>query len=964
MKTPLFSLLFVFVLSFQVAFSSNFDIESYKLDNGLTIILNHDSNQNKVFGSVAVKAGSVNDPADATGMAHYFEHLIFNGTTNVGTVNWEAEKVHYNKIIELYEVLYNNPDSPDRDAIIKQINEESKAQAKYYQTKEQVSLLESIGATGINAGTSKDRTTYFSYFPACQSEAWLKIYANKFQNPVFRNFQAELETVYEEYNMYAEDAFDNFSTVTNKNMWEDSPYGREIIGYNEHLKNPSLKKLIEFYETWYVPENMALVIIGNFDKNVIKNQIEETFGKWEAKPLKKPLEIEKVELKKKKNIRLREMPFNYARWCFNAPYMGDEDEDKVMILSQVLSNPSKIGVLDQLETDGDVIQIGSGYSAYKHASMLFIDAIPNFDLNQMRQLTASDIDKQIFDKIDEIKKGKIDESLLKSVKDSYIMDFCLGSENHIARLYQFLDYFITGEDYQNINNRIEKIESITVDDIIEVANKYLSDTNLEVSSTTGSIKLKEMKKPEIDPVIQVDQEPSVFAKEVSKIASAVEYQPVYLDLKNDIQRHRLADKVDLYYKKNTQNDVFSLEIRYKVGTATIPTLDLAAQLMNNAGVRGNFEPHELKKRMGELGCRYRFSALENYLTVSISGREENLEEANKLISMATLMPDLDIKQFNSLLGSEMNSRKVQQNYNPNIAYAAQQYLLYGENSPFIDRPTWNDLSQVDINSLTRDFMNATKYEAIVHYYGATPFEETIERLNQSLAFAAGRLDAPEYFVRQCNQPGESTISIVNRPGIRQSSIYFMVPVTNNYTQDMVPKAQAFSLMMGGGLTNVFMEEFREYRSMAYSASAWIQTPTITGEPAFLSGFVGTQSDKTTDAIELGYTLLSDLPQKNQKAIGVRNSLTYGSSLRLPSDRYITYQIYNWEMMGFEEDPSKVFASELNNIDMDYFNNFFNEYIKDKPISVVVVGSRKDIDRKKLEEYGKVQNLNSNKLFKE
>lgn len=964
MKLLKLTLLIVVLLFSNIAFSANFDIESYTLDNGLTVILNHDISQNKVMGAVMVKAGSVNDPADATGMAHYFEHLIFNGTTNVGTVNWEAEKVHYNKIIDLYEQLHSNPDSPDRDAILKQINEESKAQAKYYQTKEQVSLLESIGARGINAGTSKDRTIFHSYFPACQSEAWLKIYANQFQNPVFRNFQAELETVYEEYNMYAEDAFDNIYSILAENMWKDSEYGRKVIGTEEHLKNPSLKKLIEFFETWYVPENMALILIGNFDKQNIKDQINSTFGKWEAKPLSKKQELKKVALAKRDNIRLRQMPYNYATWNYNAPYLGDDDYTKAVLISYMLSNSSATGILDQLETDGDLISVGAGVSAYQHASVFSISAIPNFNMTEMRQETAADIDDLIFDKLDELKDGKIDEKLLNSAKDSYIMDFCLGAESFYERLYYISNYVVLDKDPKLMNNKIDEIRSITLDDIVETANKYLTDTYLEVSSTTGTIKLKEMEKPNIDPVIQVDQEPSEFAREISKIAENVEYSPVYIDMQNDIKRHKLTDKVDLYYKQNTQNNVFSIEIRYKVGTSTIPTLDLAAELMNNAGVRGNYTPHEFKQKMGELGCRYNFSASENYLIVSITGREENLEQANKLISMATLMPDLDIKQFNSLLGAEMNSRKTQQNYNPDIAYAAMQYLVYGENSPYIDRPSWNDLSKIDINSLTHDFMEATRYEAIVHYYGASSFEKTIERLNQSLAFAAGRLDAPEYFVRECAKPSENSINIVNRPGIRQSSVFFMVPVTDSFSKQLTPKTDAFTLLYGIGLTNVFFEEFREYRSMAYNAEAGINTPLIMGKPAFVLGYVGTQSDKTTDVVELGFDLLSNMPQKTQKANGVRNSLTYGSSLTLPTDRDLSKVIYNWEMIGYEEDPSKIFAEELKSIDIDYINDFFNEYIKDKPISVVVVGSRKDIDRKKLGEYGKVSNLNSSKLFKQ
>ena len=175
--------------------ANSFNIESYQLENGLTVILNEDHSQTKVYGAIVTKAGSVNEPEDATGLAHYLEHVLFNGTTNVGTVNWEAEKVHYEKIIDLFEKLRETEDEDARNSIIKEINQESLAQGKYFQTKEFVLLLESIGASGINAATSYDRTFYHSSFPPSQSEAWLEIYATEFKKPVFRTFLAKLEKV-------------------------------------------------------------------------------------------------------------------------------------------------------------------------------------------------------------------------------------------------------------------------------------------------------------------------------------------------------------------------------------------------------------------------------------------------------------------------------------------------------------------------------------------------------------------------------------------------------------------------------------------------------------------------------------------------------------------------------------------------------------------------------------------------
>lgn len=941
-----------------------YQISTFKLDNGLTVILNADHSQTRVYGAVAVRAGGVNDPADATGLAHYLEHVLFNGTTNVGTINWEAEKVHYQKVIDLFEQLRETTDEAARNQIIQEINKASIEQGKYFQTKEFVLLLESIGATGINAATGYDYTFYHSIFPPAQSAAWLEIYANEFINPVFRNFQAELETVYEEFNMYAENPMQNFLSKTLSKMWEGSNYEKDIIGKGEHLKSPSLKKLIEFYNTWYVPENMALILVGDFQPEKIKSEIEVTFGKWEARPFTQNLQNKKISLQKKASIKLKETPYNIGMWSYNAPYLTDQEVVKMQLLSEVLSNNASTGVLDQLSTDGDVMAIGTMYMPMKDASIFAIQAVPNFDLSQMRQLAPSEIDDLIFDKINAIKKGKLDEASLNSVRDNYIRDFAVGMESFVTRGQMLMEYFISGKDPSTLNQYVDELMKVSPNDVVEMANRYLTNIYLETTSSRGEIKLKEIKKPNIEPVLQTVEEPSEFARYMADKMSPPLGNIPYLDFKKDIQRDWLAEKVQLYFKQNPQNDIFNLTIKYKAGTAEIPTLNLAAQLMNNAGIRGNYEPHELKKRMGELGCSYYFQASDNYLTVSISGREKNLEEACKLISMITLMPDLDIKQYNSLIGSEMNSRNVQRFSFESISAAARYFIIYGEKSPYIDRLSWNALSQININSLTADFMKATRYAASVHYVGSTPFEETKSRLLNSLAFASGRLDAPEFYIRPIKNWEENTIFVVNKPDTRQSNITLMVPAAKKFAIEQEAAIDAYSKYFGEGLGNIFFQEIREFRSMAYSAGASVIVPEKEGYVTFMGGSVATQSDKTNNAVEIIFSLINEMPLKRNKAEGVKNNMVYSAILGRPRDRYLTQHIENLEQLGYTQDPYQYHQTNFTRANIDYINQYYQENIKGQPIGVVIVGDKKKIDTKALEKFGKYQYLNSDKLFNE
>ena len=119
-----------------------------------------------------------------------------------------------------------------------------------------------MGGQGLNASTGYDQTEYHNSFPPSQLEKWLEIYSERLIDPVFRGFQTELEAVYEEYNMYNDDRGSRMREFIYEQAFGDHPYARPIIGLPEHLKNPQLSKLIDFYNTWYGPQNMSIILVG------------------------------------------------------------------------------------------------------------------------------------------------------------------------------------------------------------------------------------------------------------------------------------------------------------------------------------------------------------------------------------------------------------------------------------------------------------------------------------------------------------------------------------------------------------------------------------------------------------------------------------------------------------------------------------------------------------------------------
>ena len=323
-------------------------LTEYKLDNGLTVMLWEDHDQPDVTGYVAVRAGAMDEPAEYTGLAHYLEHMLFKGTQKIGALDWEKEKPYYEEIIRLYDEYAVTTDEAKRAELTTKINEASIEAAKYATVEDFFVLLDGIGATGVNAFTSYDMTCYHNSFPAANMYKWLTIFSDRLIDPVFRTFQAELENVFEEYNMYEDNPSTHVRKTLMSTIFAGHPYERDVIGLPEHLKNPRLSKLIDFYNTWYVPNNMALIIVGDFDTETTKPMIEETFGRLEYKELPARPTYVKTSFAGNPKHKFKMGYYPMVIWAYDGVNMTDEDLLPLQFVASLLNNSTNTGLLDKL----------------------------------------------------------------------------------------------------------------------------------------------------------------------------------------------------------------------------------------------------------------------------------------------------------------------------------------------------------------------------------------------------------------------------------------------------------------------------------------------------------------------------------------------------------------------------------------------------------------------------------------
>lgn len=948
-------------MSISLSVQANDNFIHYKLPNGLTVYLWEDNSQSYVTGAVAVRAGSIDEPLEYTGLAHYLEHVLFKGTEKIGSFDWEKEKPHYENIIKLYDEYAETTDPVKRAELEKKINDESLVAAQYAYTNEFSNLVQGMGGEGLNAGTGYDMTYYYNSFPAFQMEKWLDLYSERLINPVFRSFQAELENVFEEYNWYQDNNYTHINNFMYSHLYKGHPYERDIIGYPEHLKNPRLSKLIDFYNTWYVPNNMALILVGNFDTEIAKPLIEAKFSRLQAKELPKRPVYPEADFTGNPSYSAKIGYSPMVIWGYSGIPTAHEDELLLDFSLSLLSNSMNTGLLDKITLDGDVQYAGARLDSHRDQGRILIQSVPYYDSSQRRYDSNKATEKIVMQQVDKLKKGEIEDWLIESVRSAKLREYELTLENANNKLGLLRHIFAYNlpEDY--FLSMPEKTKSITKADIQRIVQKYLSGNHLTLSIEAGTPKKEKLKKPNIKPIDQPEGKRSEYAQYLAALPM-VETAAVYNDF-SEVKTVDLYDKIKLHYNENPQNDYFSLTLKYGVGTEKMPKLKYATSLMNSAGIMPSSDAQTVRRQLSELNASCSYSVTDDYFYIQLVGLEKNLEEICNIMTRQTLMPKLDDKQLNRVVGSELSSRLLFEQKNVDaLSGALLDYALYNEKSDYIDRLGLMDVYNLKISELTGEIIRATNYELDIHYVGKRPFDEISSVLKASLPLKEGVKASESPFVKERVAYDKSTIYFLSNSDAQQTQVYFYFE-GDNYTIKEDVAYKAFCEYLSGGFSGLLMQEIREKNSMAYTAAATFMTPPVQNKNAFFLGFVGTQPDKAADAIDVFMRILKDMPLHPDRIGDIKAYLKQSYLSNKPSFRSKSITFDSWQDLGYTEDPAKTNMAEIESLTFDDIVNFYESKVKGKPITIVIMGDGKLIDQKQIQtNHGKITKVSATKLF--
>lgn len=932
------------------------DAQHYELDNGLTIYLNQDTTVTNVFGAVVVNAGSKDESLEATGMAHYLEHMLFKGTTTLGTSDYEAEKVHLDSISWYYEKLGKTTEEEARKAIQLAINEQSVKAAQYGLPTEFEKLLKSIGSKGINAFTSYDMTFYHNEFPAHEIDKWLDLYATRFQNPVLRSFQSELEVVYEEKNRSADEFTNKLFERINNLLFPNNPYGQWMpIGKTEHLKNPPLKETYEFFNKHYVPNNMALVLTGNFDPEEVLPSIKARFGKLERKEYQKkkieaPTAVQGVKIE-----RVNYTPIFVGIMGFQTVAEGHPDRIAMDVCEYLLSNFEETGFMDQVMANNEVMFGGVFPNTYNEVGSIIIFYVPKIIVQSLKSA-----EKKVMAAFDKLRNGDFDENMLATAKINLSKTFQQELESIENRGIAIGEAFCRGEKWEDYLKYPQKIANVSKEDILRVAKQYLGDNYIKLVSKTGFPKKDKLTKPGFKPVVTDQKGESAYAKQFKEIPSK-SFKPKFIDFEQDVSTLEMEGGHKILATNNPVNNLFRLDFSFKIGTNHELSLNELSDIMNSVGA-GDYKLTDLKQQFANLGCTYTIYTSPNTLEINLEGEENNLAKALELLNLILTKPQYDANAKKLLLNGLQADRKLEKKTPNTVADALKDYAILGKESGYIKRSSIKEIKQTDLATWIDRFKEITsQYSTQIVFTGKTSGAELKGLLEEQLSLTKTAKEEEKIYLTTA-APQKNLIYFIDQKKARQSNIYFYVNGEKMKNEEFAIN-QAFNEYFSGGFSGLLMQEIREYRSLAYStwgSYSFGAKPDMSG---YLTTYIGCQADKTIEATKLMADLVSDLPAKEERIVNLQKSLKTKAMTSYPNFRFIANYILYYQRKGFQTDPNRTAYKEYEDLKMQGILDFHKKTIKGKPMIITICGDKRDMDLEQLKELGELIELKPSDVIK-
>ncbi|MCL2154487.1 MAG: insulinase family protein [Leptospirales bacterium] len=483
--------LFILLMITTDNYSSQVDTSKYlkervvekRLKNGITLLMMDRGFSSTLAFHISFRVGSADESYNTSGAAHILEHMLFKGTSTLGTKDYNKEKPILERVEAIGETIDRlrlaNPNNSEIKKLEAELRALEEKQDELIISSPYDMLYTANGGVGFNASTSKDMTGYYIQLPSDRIELWAKIESDRLKNPVFREYYRERDNIIEERLMRYQSSGDGFLYETFfATAFSAHPYRHPTIGWESNIKYMSINDIYRFYNTYYIPSRMTITIVGKQNTEETYNTIKKYFEDIESKP--EPGEIKIIEPEqrgeKRVDVYFKSKPSIIIGW--KKPVAPSKDDYAFDIISSALGSGKSSRLYKSLVIDKKMassVYTWSSAPGSRYDNLFIIYAAP------VDGVSFENLEKEIYSEMEKFRK-EIDQSEIDRVinlsESSYI--FSLDSNSGIA--WQLSYYQTVFKDWRYMVNYLDNLKLISVDDIRTVYDKYIRDNNKTVAA--------------------------------------------------------------------------------------------------------------------------------------------------------------------------------------------------------------------------------------------------------------------------------------------------------------------------------------------------------------------------------------------------------------------------------------------------------------------------------------------------
>ena len=925
----------------------------YTLENGLKVYLSQNNDEPTIQTYIPVRAGSNYDPKESTGLAHYLEHMVFKGTDNIATSNWEEEEKLIAQISNLYEQHKAESDLAKKEALYREIDKVSHEASKLAIANEYDKMVSLLGATGTNAHTWFEETVYKNKIPANGLDKWLTLENERFSKLVLRLFHTELEAVYEEFNRGQDNDGRKAYEAMLDGLFPTHPYGQQsTIGTSEHLKNPSMIHINDYFNKYYVPNNMAIVLVGDLEFDSTIKKIAATFGQMKYKEVEHPTLPIEQPIKGEVVKEVFGPSSESVSVAYRTPGIGTEDEKIITLLEMLLMN-GNAGLFDLNLNQKQVVQ-----NSYTQPQFLNDYGFLTLNGTPKEGQSLDEVKDLLLEQIELFKKGEFEEYMIDAVINDLKLRDTRQYENSTALASMYYNAFIHGEDWSDKVKFLDDLKKISKEELVAFANKFFVGNHVVTYKRKGEDNnIAKVKNPGITPNAINRGAESEFFKSFNAMTSE-DLKPLFVDYKSEIQKETLDSGIELANIKNKNNDLFDLNIILDMGKDNDKKMALAVGYLEYLGT-DKYSAEELKKEFYKIGVKYNVRTGNDRSNVTISGLQENLDKGLELLEHLMHNAKVDEAAYNKYVESILKSRRDGKTQKGNILRnGLNSFAQYGENSRLRDIYNEDELNTMNPNELVAIIKDLNNFKHRIFYYGKD-VKAARTALNKYHKVPSDLKDYPEAKEYKQKETGKDVY--FSNFDMVQSELFFIAK-GEQFDSKKMALSKVFNSYFGQGFSSVVVQEIRESKGLAYSASAGYSSSSKAGNHDIVYAYIGTQANKVPEAVDAMIALMNDMPESEQQFITAKESALKQIAAQRITKSNVFWNYESLKKRGLDYDNREEIYTQIQNMTLEDVRDFFNDNVKGEDFSVSVIGNKKDLDMDALKKLGEVHEMDIDYLF--